>query len=912
MPAPRLANALLARVIAADDFEGISGDLEEIYSTDVVPRAGVRAAQIWYWSQVLSVIGARVFRARDRSPAVPRRIAMAAIRQDLAYAVRALRQQPGFTATAVFTLALGIGANVAIFALVNAIVLKPLPFADPDRLMMVHMLAPDREAPGTYRTMVWSYPKYTVLRDHQTVFESTAIVADDTWNITGSNLPERVWGELVEASYFQTLGTTLQLGRSFTAEETRAPGSAPIVMLGHSFWQRRFAGDVNVLGRSLGLNGTPHTIVGVLPRGFRGLSGQADIWVPVMTLPADNLAEAWNHSYWLVARRKADVSADQAIAAVKVLGDQVNAQYAPGGWRKDAEQHAPPWGATAVALNDERIDPMIRRSVLIMLAAVGAVLLIVCVNLANLMLVRALGRQREVGIRLALGASRLRIVRQLMTESLLLSVSGALAGLAVAYGVVTAGAALLPDLRMVLPRQMGSQSAGLTRVGLGTFGLDSTTLLFTFLVAAAAAVLFGLGPAWRASRRDLTSTIRAGSSGSVSQGTSRWSVRNFLIVGEVALSLVLLSAAGLMLKSVFQLQSTELGFQPQSLLTFRLSMPSPQYDPPRATQLFVQLVDRLHGQPGIDAVAYNNCAPLSGGCNGTTATFPDRPKTPVGSGPAVGVYWASPTYFDTLGIRVIRGRVFDDHDRVGQPKVVVINETAARAFWGNTDAVGKRIGVGQGGFSDGAEVVGVVADVRYGAVETSVKPDVYLPLLQSARSSGLIFVRSHVPPDRLIPSLRQQVRDLDADLPLVDIKTMDDRFGDATWRTRMSAWLLGVYAALALVLAAVGIYGVLSQGVEQRAREIGVRMAVGASRADIFRLILGRALIFAAAGVALGIALALPAMRLLTALLYQVRPGDPIVLATLAAVLLVVALVASYLPARRATRVDPMTALRAE
>jgi putative ABC transport system permease protein len=912
MAVPRLANAVLERFTSDADFESISGDLEELYCTDVVPRIGTRAATIWYWSQVLSVIGARVLRGRDRSSLVPRRTAMAAIRQDLAYALRALRKQPGFTSTAVFTLALGIGANVAIFALVNAIVLKPLPFADPDRLMMVHLLAPDREASGTYGQMVWSYPKYVVLRDHQTIFESTAIFTDNAWNITGSNAPERVLGESVEASYFQTLGASPYIGRVFTSDETRAPGSAPIVMLGYGFWQNRFGGDAGVLGRTLGLDGVPHTIVGVMPRGFRGLTGQSDIWVPVMTLPAQNLAEAWNHSYWLVGRRKADVPADQAIAAVKVLGEQVNAQYTPGGWRKDADQHSPPWGATAVVLNDERIDPLIRRSVLIMLAAVGSVLLIGCVNLANLVLVRALGRQREVGIRLALGASRLRIVRQLMTESLLLSTFGALAGLGVAYGAVSAGAALLPDLRIVLPRQMGTPSASLTRVGLGTLGLDSTTLLFTLLVAAATAVLFGLGPAWRASRRDLISTIRAGSSGSLSPGTSRLGLRNFLITAEVALSLVLLSAGGLMLKSVLRLQSTELGFQPQSLLTFRLSMPSPHYDSARATQLIVQLLDRLHGQPGIDAVAYGHCAPLSGACNGTTATFPDRPKTPVGSGPAVGVYWASPTFFDTLGIRLIRGRVFDDHDRLGQPKVVVINEAAARAFWGNADAIGKRIGVGQGGFSDGAEVVGVVADVRFGAVEKSVGPGVYLPLLQSARASGLIFVRSQEPPDRVVPSLRQQVHDLDADLPLVDIKTMDDRFGDATWRTRMSAWLLGVFAALALVLAAVGIYGVLSQSVEQRYREIGVRMAVGASRADIFRLILGRALMFAGAGVAVGLALASWATRLLSALLYQVRPGDPIVLASLAALLLVVALLASYLPARRATRVDPLTALRAE
>jgi putative ABC transport system permease protein len=380
----------------------------------------------------------------------------------------------------------------------------------------------------------------------------------------------------------------------------------------------------------------------------------------------------------------------------------------------------------------------------------------------------------------------------------------------------------------------------------------------------------------------------------------------------LALALVLLTAGGLMLKSVARLQSTELGFDADRLLTFRLTLPSPQYAPLRASQFHEQLVARLGNRAEIESVAFGTCAPVSSMCNRTTAVFPDRPPAAPGTNPTIGILWASPRYFETLGIRIIRGRGFTDGDRTGQPKVVVVSETAARAFWGGEDPIGKRIGVGQGGFRDGAQVVGVVADVRYGAVETSLTPDVYLPLLQSPRSGGVIFVKSRTPPAALVPTLRREVQALDPDLPLTEIKMMADRFGEATWRTRTGAWLLGVFAALALLLAALGIYSVMSQGVEQRRQEIGVRLALGAARGDIMRLIIGRVVAIAIAGVIAGVLLAIPSMRLLSALLYQVSPGDPAVFALLAAALLVVSVLAGYLPARRASRVDPLTTLRAD
>ena len=498
----------------------------------------------------------------------------------------------------------------------------------------------------------------------------------------------------MESTYFDTLGLTPHLGRTFSADETRAPGSAPLAVLGHGFWVRRFGENPAVLGRTVGLNGVAYTIVGVARRGFRGLTGEAELWVPITTLSAGDLGEAWNHSYQVVARRKADASVETVQAEAMAIGRRIN-ELLPDPFPGDGGPGKGLWGATAVPLDDQRVDPLIRRSVLLLGAAVASVLLIVCVNLANLMLVRGLGREREVAIRLALGASRLRIVRQLMTESLVLAIAGTLIGLAVAYAAVSAGASLAPDLRMVLPR--GGPEGGLTRVGFGLVGFDSTVLLFTVGMAIATAVLFGLGPAWRASRRDLTASMKIGSSGSVASGARGLALRNLLIVGEIALALVLLTAGGLMLKSVVRLQATEVGFNPDGLLTVRVTLPGPQYNGPRATQFLADLVERLEGHANIDAVAYGSCAPVSGGCNGTLATFPGRPPAPPGRGPVVGVLWASPRYFDTLGIRVIRGRAFTEGDRAGQPKVVVISEAAARAFWGSGDPIGQRIGLDRAG-----------------------------------------------------------------------------------------------------------------------------------------------------------------------------------------------------------------------
>ena len=900
---PRLAGALLRWCLPPDEAETIAGDLEEMMPLASHPRR-------WYLQQVLSILTARtVAGLRATAATNPKRLTMA-FHQDLIYACRSLRREPVFALTSIVMLALGIGANVAMFSLLNAVLLKPLPFADPDRLMLVQLLAPDREAPGVLRPMIWSYPKYGVFRDGQQAFESTAVYGGGNWNLTGTSRPDRVAGEYVESTYFSVLGVTPQIGRAFSTGETSAPGSPPLVVLGHTFWRERYAADASMVGRTIGLNGVPHTVVGVLPQGFRGLTGQADVWVPITTFSPGDLGEAFDHSYNVVARRRPGVSAAQADSAARIIGAQIDAHY--------RDPRKPHWSATAVPLDDRRVDPIVRRSILLMLAAVASVLLIVCINLANLMLFRTLSRQREIAIRRALGASRLRIVRQVMTESGVLALVAAAAGVGIALLVIHLGAAALPpDVRLVLAptapgaRPTDGQIAGLMRVGFGLVGLDTSTLLFTLLIAFVASVLFGLAPAWSGSRRDLSTAIKARSAASASQATRRFALRNVLVIAEIALALVLLTASGLMVKSVARLQATSLGFRPDSLLTFRVPLAAPRYNAPSATALLQRLMAALAQRGDVEAVAFGSCAPISGGCNRTSMTFPDRPAA-AGTDNLVEVLWASPEYFDTLGIRVLRGRAFSDRDRAGQPKVVVINETAARTYWDGEDPIGKRLAVGQGGFGDGAEIVGIVQDVRYGGPEIAVLPGVYLPQLQSLRAGGVIFVRSRTRPATLVGAVRTELAAIDPDLPLMNVMMMHERFGEATWRTRVSAWLLGVFAALALVLAALGLYGVISQGVEQRRREIGVRMAVGADRAHILRLIIGRVVIIAVSGIALGVACALPAMRVLAALLYQVRPADPLVFSSLALLLLMVALLAGYIPARRATQVDPLTTLRSE
>ena len=911
----RLALRLIALATPALDRESVIGDTIERFA-DLRASAGPSAARRWLWREVARVLrDAPRHRLAARSPrpaAVRARKAplLSSLWQDVRYALRWFGRSPGFTAVAVLTLALGIGANTAMFAVVHAVVLKPLPFPNADRLMLVHLLMLGLE-PGqesVYREMVWSYPKYQTLLEVQHVFDDTALFTSRTYSLSDGDEPEQVRGEVITDRYLPVLGITPTLGRAFTADEAHRPGADPVVVIGDGLWIRRYGGDAGVLGRRVQIGGVTHTIVGVLPRGFRGLNGNAEIWTPLAVSEAGNMEGRQNHSYMLVALRDASVAAEAAAAAVRVYGAQV-----------DETNPGPPVHATARSLHDSRVDTDLRRLSLVVLGAVGFVLLIACVNLTNLLVARAVARHREVAIRVALGAGRFRIARQFGIESLLLSGAGAGAGLVVATGLLAIAGAVLPDPDVFLQSSVfpGTQrmtgAAGLTRIGAGMIRLDAATLAFTAGVTLVTALLVSILPAFQASALRPSHVLRAAGGTSTARGLGGFGSRAVLVAAEIAIALVLLAGAGLMLRSALHLYDTNIGADPTNVLTAAVDLPGARYSPESGARLQETLLYAVLALPGVESAGWGFCVPVSGGCNGTLASFPPQPR---GEGnPLVGVTWISPGYVDVLRIPVIAGRNFTEHDRAGQPWVVLVNDTAARTFWPGETAIGKRIAIGMGGFGgNGAEIVGVVADVRYRAIETAAAPDVYLPLAQSYRGRMQLVVRSRLDTPSLVAAIGRGVRALDPALPLVGvtIKTMAERVGDAMWRTRVTAWLLSAFAGLAVLLTAIGIFGVMAQAVTQRTPELGLRMALGAERRDVLVLVLRRAMLVTGAGLALGVVGAWALTRLIGALLYHVTPTDPATLAIVAAALGVVSLTAAYIPARRATRIDPTVALRSE
>jgi putative ABC transport system permease protein len=814
--------------------------------------------------------------------------------QDLRYALRNVMRQPGFSAVAIFTLAIGIGANTAIYSVVDATLLRPLPFHDPGRLMKVSLIMPAMFGRPANDTMVWSYPKYQAFCRMQNIFQETALYGLWQGDITGTDQPERVRGEQVTASYFSVLGIRASVGRTFLPEEDSVPERDMVATISYGLWQRRFAGDRAAIGRTIELDLKKYTIVGVLPAGFHGLRGPGDVWIPLHTLNGRILNEAQSHSWELVARLKPGVPVAQAETAVTQLGAAVD--------RAIPDSRRNGWGAKARTLEETRLEPALRKSVLVLYGAVTFVLLIACVNIANLLLARGAARRREIAVRLAIGAGRRRLVRQFLTESATLATLGAVASLPVAWAGVRALAAANPGATG--PQTFGRLS-GLTLLGLGSIQMNWRVLLFTLAVTAVTGVLFGLLPAIEGARSEIAGALK-NSDARVSGGIAR----NLLVVSEVALAVVLLAGAGLMLKSFERLIATRIGVDPEHLLTVRLE--PPQRPGGDSTAFFAEMERRAASLPGVISAGLDNCPPVSGGCNGTLIGFPDRPDAAPSAQPSIGIVWASPSYLQTMHIPLVKGRWFTPADRVGSPKVMVVNETAARTFWPGEDPVGHRATAGQGGYGDGAEVIGVVGDVRYLQADEPAHPDVYVPYLQSPRSGMLLYIRTAGDPAALIGAVRREVRALNRDLPLFDVQTMDARISGATSKPRFTAILLAVFAGIALCLAAIGIYGVMSYLVTQRTREIGIRMALGARQSDVLSLVVRRGATLAALGIGIGTAGALAASRALTTLLYQIQPGDPATYVEIGAVLAAVALAACYLPARRASMVDPSRALRAE
>jgi putative ABC transport system permease protein len=818
--------------------------------------------------------------------------------QDVRFALRSFRRAPGFTAIAVLTLAVGIGANTAIFSAVNAMLLRPLPFTEPDRLMQVSLTVPARGESPARDDAPWSYQKFAVFRRAQTVFTDVTAWTEFQATVRVGTDAERSTLEYTDSRYLPTLGVRPALGRNISAEEDAGPGSPRAVMLTDALWQRRFNADSSVLGRAIVVDGNPYSIVGVLPPGFRGVSGRADLLVSFMSQEAAQLSEPWSHSYDVIARLKPGVTPAFAKMAVRQLGGVVADAFPHPEFKVER------WGAIGRELNGTRVDPLVRRSLFVLLGAVGLVLLIACANVANLFLVRAAGRRREIAVRLAVGAGRRRLVRQLLTESIVLSAFGGIASLAVAWWGVKILAALNPTTSLRVQR-----IGGMGVVSFDSIRLDPAAFAFAAALTIVTGLIFGLVPALQATRPSLTGALRNDSDASRVSGIRGLTSRNLLAIAEIALAVVLLAGSGLMLRSLGKLLGVRPGFDSRGVLTMRFNTSGVSSD--SLPGYFDQLLERLGSIPGATDVGFIDCPPLNGGCSQTVLARRDRPAASEGNEPEVDVHWVTPNWFSAVRVPLVRGRFFTNADRRGVQKVVLVSATAARKFWPGEDAIGRPVSVGQGGFwKDTAYVVGVVGDVRFGTLDSLPRADVYLSYYQSPRGRMMMFVRTAGDPRSLIPAARREIAALAPGVPLYDVRPMTERVADATAYARFSALLLAAFGAVALALASLGTYGVISFGVSQRRKEIGIRVALGATRGDVLRLVVGQGVGLAVVGGMLGMAGAFATTRVLTSLLYDVAPSDPVTLASIVALLVGAVVVASWIPARRAASVHPAEALR--
>ncbi|MFI5245768.1 MAG: ABC transporter permease, partial [Gemmatimonadales bacterium] len=734
----------------------------------------------------------------------------------------------------------------------------------------------------------------------QRQFQEHALWVQGNFSITGDDA-ERLSGEWVSSRYFATLGVRPAMGRDFEADGDDRYDSPKVTIISDEFWKRRFNADPQILGKTVPVEGKSFEIVGVMPQGFTGLSGQAELFVPITTRLESDIGptQSWSHEFELVARLKPGVPRAQAAAASPRWAAAI-----------DAAWPAPEPGIArlvkAFPLDAGRVSPVIRRSLLVLFGAVGLVLLIACVNLASLLLGRAAARRQEISIRLALGAGRGRLLRLLLTESLLLSLIGGAASVLVAFAGTNALAAANPAETLRV-----QNLSGLGVAGFASIHLDPTALLFTLIVSIAVGVMFGLVPALQATRPSIMSDIKSGAPDRREQGRHWINGRSALIVTEVALAIVLLAGSGLMLRSLANLLQVNPGFDSENVLTLRLSMPRGAIARDSLPGFYERVVTDLGALPGVTSVGLADSPPLGGGSNRTPISFPDRLPVPPQDQPIIGVHWVSPGWFGVLHVPLKRGRFLDDRDRIGMPKSIVVSESAAAKLWPGEDPIGKRAAVGQGGFADGATVVGVVGDVRYGTMDAPPIPDVYIPYAQSPAARMVIFVRTARDPLALVAAARRVLGTLVPGVPVFDIKSMAERTAIATAQARFSAVLLGLFAATALALALIGIYGVVSFMVVQRTREIGIRMALGADRTQVQRLVIAEGLWLAAAGTVVGVAAAFALTRVLRSLLFDVTPTDPMTYVSIVILLTAAAAVASWIPARRASQVEPTEALRA-
>jgi putative ABC transport system permease protein len=815
--------------------------------------------------------------------------------QDLRYGARILRKQPGFTLIAVLTLSLGIGANTAIFSVVNALLLRPLPYWQPEQLVKVFRMQPD-SSKGMLPS-IWSYPHFEMLCDHNQSFAEVAGFNQSPYNLTGTDAPEQLQMEMVSNGYFSLLGVNTIVGRSFTAEDA---GTAAI--LGYSLWQRRFGGDPQVAGRTIELDKQAFTIVGVLPLGFRGQSGTADVWLPMQAAPRfvsgilNNPNDDW---FQVLARLKDGVTLVQAQADLQQVSAQIEQRY-PNSKNAFSETAKAP---VLAPLQAAKVDPSLKTSFLLLLAAVGLVLLIACANVANLLLARAVARQRELALRAALGASRLRLLRQFITEGLLLAVSGGALGILLAHWGVT----LLMSIRPSDNTQFWTSYTH--TFNFFSIDLDWRVLGFNFALSMLTGLFFGLLPALQSSFVNVNEALKDGANSSDAgfHGWRKSRVRSLLVVGEIALALVLLSGAGLMINSLLRLQAVHLGFVPENLLMMTV------YSRDAKAEFYEQLLARVQRLPGVEAASFSRDFPLMGRPSNTLMDIEGRADIKQVS---VGFHSVSPDYFKTLGIALLGGRVFTEQDRAGAPRVALINKAAAERFFPGEDPIGKHLRPYVNTQYETTEklvrIVGVVADVPYNRLEEEIGPAIYLSALQPTSRTQTLVVRSGVEAAALTSAVRQAVLVLDRNVPITAIQAMQERLAEVTSRTRFIALVLGFFAGLALLLAGIGIYGVMAYSVSARTREVGIRMALGAQPADVIKLVVRGGLKLAGIGTGIGLLASLALTRLMKGLLFEVSAHDPLTFSAITLLLLGIACLACFIPARRATKVDAMVALRYE
>ncbi len=804
---------------------------------------------------------------------------MSMIFKDIHYAIRSLVRNPGFTTVALLTLALGIGANTAIFSVVNAVLIRPLPFAEPERIVWLwDTIRPGAPAPT-------SLPEFLDWKEQNRSFEHLAAFQGGNMFLDAGDGTEDVPVGTVTPQMFSLFRVNPIIGRTFTDEET-LPGRFRVAVLGHSLWQTRFGSDPNVLGRTIQLNGRAYTIIGVMSAGF-SFPDRAMLWRP---LPIDPTAlDRGPHYLRVVGRLKAGVTRDQAQAEMSTLASRLSQQYP----EKTAGHGVKIDSLTDVLVGD------IGLSLFILLGAVGFVLLIACANVANLMLARIGGRQREIAVRTALGASRLRIVSQLLTESLLIAVAGGGAGLLLALWAVSWLVSLSPE---TIPR-------------VHEISVDTRVVGFTLLVSAATGVLFGLAPALQISKSGLTDALKE--SGRTTAGLRKNRLRSALVVSEVALSLVLLVGAGLLIRSFAKLNQISPGFDADRVLTLGVSLLPNKYPTEEQVATFYsQILERLATVPGVISVAATSELPFSGSNTSDYFTIEGRPPIPKESEPLTEYRVVTPRYFQSMGIPLLAGRDFSESDTKQSPNVVVINDEFVRRHFGSENPLGHRLKL-QGQERDPLLIVGVVGNVRHFGLDDQPTADAYVPFLQDPlslnyRSMTIVARTKSEDPGAVAGALRATLTSMDKSLPVYAVKPMTEYVGDSLARRRFNMVLLSAFGGVALVLAAVGIYGVISYSVLQRTHEMGIRMAIGAQRSDVLKLVVRQAMILTLAGVVIGLLAAWALTRLIKSLLFNVSVTDPLTFAVIAVLTILIALLACLIPARRATKVDPLVALRNE